>query len=160
MSSEEATLNTFYQAFQKLDYKTMASCYHKDAEFGDEVFDLQNKEIHAMWHMLCEKAKDFKLTYVISQNGSQPIVTWQANYTFSQTGRSVENIITASFKFKDGKIINHKDSFDFWRWSRQALGMSGLLLGWSAVFKNKVKSTAKMRLDKFIERQEQYQAKS
>ena len=55
-----------------------------------------------------------------------------ATYLFSATGRTVENHIEAYFRFADGKIIEHHDHFDLWRWMRQALGAKGLLLGWLA----------------------------
>src|SRR5437868_888017 len=67
---------------------------------------------------------------------------WEARYTFSTTGRFVHNIIDAKFTFRDGKIASHTDSFDFWRWSRQALGGAGLVLGWSPMLRNKVRATA------------------
>jgi hypothetical protein len=64
---------------------------------------------------------------------------WTATYTFSGTGRHVVNEIDASFRFADGLIIRHVDSFDFWRWSRMALGTSGLLLGWTPYLRSKVR---------------------
>ena len=50
---------------------------------------------------------------------------WTADYLFSKTGRQVFNEIHAEFEFKDGKIFRHHDTFDIWKWSRQALGISG-----------------------------------
>ncbi|MCI0751446.1 MAG: hypothetical protein L0Y35_06375, partial [Flammeovirgaceae bacterium] len=70
--------------------------------------------------------------------------------TFSRTGRFVHNRIHAKFVFRDGKIIRHKDSFDFWRWASQALGPVGLLLGWTPMIKSKVRSTARGSLTKFM----------
>jgi len=53
--------------------------------------------------------------------------------------------VQASFQFKDDKIIQHKDHFDLWKWTQQALGPAGYLLGWSSFMKNKIqKSTNKM----------------
>jgi len=152
MSQNKHTLIAFYQAFQKLDYQTMASCYHEKAEFKDEVFDLKGQEINAMWHMLCDKATDFTLSFDVDESSNELKVNWQANYLFSQTGRPVENKITASFKFKDGKIIKHTDEFDFWRWSRQALGVPGYLMGWSPMLRSKVSNMANKNLMKFIEK--------
>ena len=37
--------------------------------------------------------------------------------------------ISTAYEFKDGKIIKHTDKFDFYRWSRQALGLMGWVLG-------------------------------
>ena len=55
---------------------------------------------------------------------------WVATYTYSATGRPVENRIDATFEFRDGRIVRHRDRFDLYRWARQALGPKGLLLGW------------------------------
>ncbi|MNQ84514.1 hypothetical protein D3C85_996450 [compost metagenome] len=65
-----------------------------------------------------------------------------ATYLFSQTGRMVENRIQARFLFADGKIIEHHDSFDLWRWARQALGAKGLLLGWLPAVQNAIRQQA------------------
>ena len=55
----------------------------------------------------------------------------------------VINDIIAEFKIKDGKIIKHQDKFDFYKWSRQALGFPGLFLGWTPFLKNKVSQDMK-----------------
>jgi hypothetical protein len=52
----------------------------------------------------------------------------RARYTFA-TGRVVHNVIEARFALRDGLIVQHVDSFGFWRWSRQALGPLGLARG-------------------------------
>jgi hypothetical protein len=36
-----------------------------------------------------------------------------------------------------------------WRWSQQALGMKGLLLGWTPLVRNKVQQTAAASLTDF-----------
>jgi hypothetical protein len=104
-----------------------------------------------MWEMLVTSAKDLKIEFgEVSANEKSGTCLWQATYTFTTTGRSVHNIIRARFEFTDGKISKHVDVFDFWRWSKMALGISGLLLGWTPLIRNKVKKTARRRLDKFM----------
>jgi hypothetical protein len=39
------------------------------------------------------------------------------------------NEIDASFVFRRGLIVEHIDRFDLRRWARQALGLSGAVLG-------------------------------
>ncbi len=152
MHPHETLITNFYSAFQRGDYATMQSCYHQNAEFSDPVFQhLNSKEVKAMWQMLLTSAKDLKITFNnVKANDREGSCHWEAWYTFSRTGRPVHNIIEARFQFKDGKFIRHQDSFDMWRWSRQALGASGLLLGWSPIVKNKVRATASKALSKFI----------
>jgi hypothetical protein len=68
----------------------------------------------------------------------------------------VLNRIDASFTFNaQGLILTHRDRFDFWAWSRQALGAPGLLLGWTPFLRNKVKQQAGNNLRKFMERKTQ-----
>lgn len=145
-------IEQLYTAFQNRDYTTMQSCYHADATFHDPAFEhLDANQVRAMWQMLLTSAKDLKVTFdTIQASGNTGSCNWQAWYTFSKTGRPVHNIIQASFEFKDGKIYRHRDSFNLWRWSRQALGASGMLLGWSPVVQNKIRSNAKAALQKYI----------
>ncbi|MCW5911126.1 MAG: nuclear transport factor 2 family protein [Cyclobacteriaceae bacterium] len=152
-------ITRFYTAFQKLDWQTMSSCYHAEATFYDPAFhNLDSKEARAMWHMLCLNAKDFALTFSdVRADGDAVRCRWQASYTFSKTGRMVVNRIEATFAFKDGLIRNHTDRFDFWKWSRQALGLPGLLLGWSPILKNQVNATARKSLARFIAEHPEYQ---
>lgn len=150
MSTEKELIQAFYSAFQKRDYQTMAQCYHPDATFRDEAFQLKGSDIGAMWHMLCERGTDLEVTFSVSEVDGKVAAHWEASYTFSQSGRKVHNIVDAEFEFKDSKIIQHIDHFNFWRWSRQALGAPGLLLGWSSMLQNKVGVMANKSLQSFI----------
>ena len=63
------------------------------------------------------------------------------------------NRIDAEFEFDSaGLIKRHRDRFDFWAWSRQALGLPGWLLGWTPWLRNKVRATAARNLAKFMAR--------
>lgn len=123
-------LTRFYAAFQQRDASGMAACYHPDVHFQDPAFDLHGARAGAMWHMLCARGHDLRLTVSNVQADDQTgSAHWEADYTFSQTKRLVHNEIDAAFTFEDGLIRTHRDAFDFWTWSRQALGAPGLLLG-------------------------------
>ena len=136
-------IERFYTAFAAGDVETMASCYHEDARFSDPVFpDLDGKdEVMKMWRTLVGRSDDINILLgdhaADDQRGT---AHWTATYTFTTTGRPVVNEIDAAMIFRDGLIVDHKDSFDFWKWSRQALGTPGLLLGWSPILKKKVRA--------------------
>jgi hypothetical protein len=68
---------------------------------------------------------------------------------FTQTGRPVTNDVRATFRFADGLIAEHVDEFSFHRWSRQALGAPGLLLGWTPLLKASVRRRAAASLASF-----------
>jgi ketosteroid isomerase-like protein len=137
-------IDQFYEAFAKGDHATMASCYHDEASFSDPVFvDLDATGVRGMWRMLCERATDLEIIHSdVHADDSSGRAHWDAHYTFAATKRKVHNRIDASFKFRDGKIIEHRDHFDFWAWSRMAIGPMGLLLGWSPFVRYKVRGLA------------------
>jgi len=147
-------INKFYTAFQEKDFETMASCYHADVTFYDPVFqDLKGFEVSAMWRMLIERAPELSITFDnIKCENDKGSARWYAVYPFGKTNRIINNSIKAKFEFKDGLIINHKDNFDFWKWSRMALGTPGLFLGWTPVVQNKVRKEAQLGLKMFIKR--------
>jgi limonene-1,2-epoxide hydrolase len=159
MNQHEQLIEKFYKAFQQKDWKTMHTCYHNDVVFNDSAFqNLKGKEAKAMWHMLISRGKDLTLTFhQVKADELKGSCHWVATYPFSKTGRTVINEIDASFEFKDGLIYKHTDYFDLWKWTRMALGMSGVLLGWTFFLQNKVRGTAMSSLRQFIEANKEYQ---
>jgi coproporphyrinogen III oxidase len=153
-----ATIQTLYSAFAELDTARMASCYADHAHFQDEAFDLNGKtEIMGMWGMLCDAVKakgrsDWKLTFSqVKTDGKIGSAHWEPIYRFSATGRMVHNKIDAEFTFNDqGLILTQRDRFDFWSWSRQALGAPGMLLGWSGFLRSKVQQQARAGLRQYL----------
>lgn len=152
MSTTLEVIQNFYTAFQNKDYKTMQTCYADHAIFNDPVFtNLNAVEVRSMWEMFCKKGKDLRIEFNnVTANEKEGSADWTAYYTFSQTGKKVVNRIHANFKFKNGRITEHVDSFNFYNWAKQALGVPGLLLGWTSLIKTRVQTAAKKNLDGFI----------
>ncbi|MGZ8545301.1 MAG: nuclear transport factor 2 family protein [Flavisolibacter sp.] len=153
MNSNIELIQHFYTCFQQRDFKGMQDCYAHDARFTDPVFTgLDGKETRAMWEMLCKRGKDLVIDFsdvkADEQSGS---AVWVAHYTFSQTGRKVVNHVKARFEFGNGLISSHQDDFNFYQWARQALGLPGLLLGWTPVFRHKIQNTARKGLHRFMQ---------
>jgi ketosteroid isomerase-like protein len=148
----DAALERFYQAFAAGDGAAMAAAYTPDATFSDPVFvGLKGDEPGAMWRMLTGQARGFHLDLLEhSAEGDLGTARWRAAYTFSQTGRPVVNVVDSAFVFRDGLIVEQRDDFDFYRWSRQALGPVGLLLGWSPILRGSVQKRARASLDRFM----------
>jgi hypothetical protein len=157
MQANRATLNRLYSGLAHLDPDAMAGCYAPEVRFRDEVFTLEGREqVMSMWRMVCESASkggraDWKLNYrVISVDADTGRLHWSAHYRFGMLGRPVHNRIRALFRFNaEGLITEHHDQFDFWRWSRQALGLPGLLLGWSPLLRRQVRSKALAGLNRY-----------
>ncbi len=144
-------IETFYRAFAERDAEAMAECYAPNVRFTDPVFvGLEGEEAGDMWRMLCSRADDLRVEHrdvVADDDGGS--AHWEAWYTFGATGRKVHNVVDARFDFEDGRIIEHVDTFDFGAWSRQAIGLPAVLLGWTGLIQKKVRNTARGQLDRF-----------
>ncbi len=147
----EELIRRFYAAFAARDGDTMASCYAPDARFSDPVFtELRGEQPGAMWRMLTGRAEDLEVSLFEHDAGDQRgSAHWLADYTFS-TGRRVHNDVRAEFRFEHGLIADHRDSFSFYAWARQALGAPGLALGWTPILRGKVQHRARAGLDEFL----------
>ena len=145
-------IKKFYQSFSNADAEGMVSCYHDEIQFEDPAFGiLKGEDAKNMWRMLVERSKgQIKITFRnVVANDKTGSAYWEAHYTFGQTGRKVINKISAQFEFKEGKIIKHTDHFSMWKWSRQALGLSGFLLGWSSFMRKKIQQRSNLLLKSF-----------
>lgn len=128
----------------------MAATYHPEATFADPVFELKGDEIGTMWQMLCSSGDDLRVTFSDpAADDAGGTVRWEAWYTFKPTGRPVHNVIDAAFVFKDGLVVAHNDAFDLHSWARQALGMSGLLLGRTGFMQKRIREQARGQLSRF-----------
>lgn len=154
MTANEELISNFYTAFQQKDYKTMQESYADNAVFNDSVFrDLNAQQVRSMWQMLISRSGDMTLTFRgIKEEGKKVSAYWEAHYTFTATGRKVVNKINAEFEIEDGKIVRHTDSFDFYKWAKQAFGAGGFLLGWTNAFREKVRQTAKQKLVEYMQK--------
>jgi len=151
----KSVIETFYNAFKNKDWETMIACYHEDVHFEDPAFGiLKGDRACNMWRMLIssQKGKDFEMQYSnIHYSNNTGTAHWEAQYTFSQTGRKVHNKIDGTFEFKDGKIIKHIDDFNLRSWATQAMGLKGRLLGGTGFFKKKLNAQTNKLLDTFLE---------
>ncbi len=159
MNEQHASLiRKFYSAFADHDAEGMIACYHKDVAFTDPcIGTLRGTEAGNMWRMLVERGGDdliiiFSNVKADDRKGS---AYWEAIYNFSSTNRKVHNKIMARFEFRDGLIEKHTDDFDFWKWSGMALGIPGLLLGWTGFFRSKFQSRAREMLTRYTQKAKQ-----
>ena len=130
MADNAKLIRELYDALDRHDGETMARLYDPEGRFKDPAFgELTGAEAGDMWRMLTGRAEDLSVELADhSADGDSGNAHWIATYTFN-TGRHVVNDIHARFRFRDGLIVDHEDSFSFWRWARQALGPPGLVLG-------------------------------
>lgn len=136
----------------------MIACYHPEIEFTDPAFGtLHGPEAGAMWRMLLERSQgNLRIEFSdITASAERGQAHWVARYPFGKQQRPVHNSIDAEFTFQDGKIRTHRDRFSFWRWSRQALGPTGWLLGWTPVLRRQVQKNCQTLLANYRRQEKQ-----
>ena len=133
-TAQEKLISEFYQAFSRRDAEAMVACYHPDIVFHDPAFGtLRGESAGDMWRMLCRSGKDLVVSASdIHASDGRGRAHWEADYTFG-TGRKVHNVVDSRFDFAEGLIIRHTDDFNFDKWSAQAFGLPGKIVGYVPV---------------------------
>lgn len=152
MRSNSELVHHFYDSFATGDIESMVACYDDSATFEDPAFGkLNGEDVRNMWRMLHESSKgQIKVSFhSIQENNEKVSAKWKAEYIFSQTGRPVINEIDANFIISNGKIVQHIDTFNLWKWSRQALGFTGLIIGYTTFFRKALQKKTRHLLRKF-----------
>ncbi|MDR5591019.1 nuclear transport factor 2 family protein [Christiangramia sp. SM2212] len=152
MSNTEL-IQQFYQSFARADAEGMITAYHENVVFKDPAFGkLEKERARSMWRMLLSRNNEIHITHkILETSGNTAKVAWTAIYNYGPKKRKVVNHVTAHLVFQDAKIIKHTDKFNLWNWSRQALGLSGFLLGWTPFMKKKIQQKTNSLLHKFME---------
>ncbi|BCL80098.1 ketosteroid isomerase [Ktedonobacteria bacterium brp13] len=155
MHPNEELIKKFYTCFQQRDTDGMVACYHPEIVFSDPVFQtLKGERAAAMWRMLIGRSKDIEISFAdIQADEQQGVAHWEARYTYSATDHKVHNIVNARFRFQEGSILVHQDTFNIEKWAAQALGISGRLLGWTPFMQQTIRRKASQTLDAYIEKQ-------
>lgn len=147
-------IEKLFTSLDNHDHQSLADCYHSEAIFKDIAFDLHGrKQIHAMWHMICEgdirvmlKAFDAD-----EKTGKAELVD---EYIFRDTGRLVKNKITSHFKFDNGLVVEQIDTCDAEDWAKQAFGGVGGFIAGNVGFLRCL--AASRKFNKFIAGNPQY----
>lgn len=160
MHPNATLIQRLFSSLNEHDHEGMAACYHLQAKFKDIAFDLNGKkEIHAMWHMICQPdahTSDICVMFnVVHADDRRGWVNLVDDYTFSPTGRKVTNIIDSHFYFEDGLIVEQHDFCDPRAWSEMALGGLGGFL--AAQFHSLRSFKARQMLREFLRKHAEYQ---
>lgn len=145
-------IENFYKSFAACNIDGMLECYHDDVVFEDPAFGvLKGEDAKNMWRMLLKRSGgNLNIAYSnVKGTETGGSANWRAEYAYGPKKRKVINEISAQFEIENNAIVKHTDTFDLWKWSRQALGLPGYLLGWSPFMKKKINSTTNGLLEEF-----------
>jgi len=128
-------LQRLFFGLNQHDHEVMAGCYQEKATFKDIAFELKGKkQIHAMWHLICEPpghSADIRAMFqIIHADEDRGWVNVVDEYTFGPYRNKVINVIDSHFRFGDGLIKSQIDFCDSRSWAAMAIGgLSGFLAG-------------------------------
>ena len=145
-------ITKFYDSFAKGDIESMIDCYHDDIVFQDPAFGtLKGEMAKNMWRMLLTRREaTTKITCTqVTETTEGGTAQWVASYIYGPKKRKVVNHVSAQMAISDEKITIHTDNFDMWKWTQQALGTTGYLLGWTSFMKGKIQHKLNTMLTKF-----------
>jgi ketosteroid isomerase-like protein len=124
VASPEAVATRFYAAFTTGDLDTMSALYAPGVHFRDAIFEYADRAgtMH-MWTTLlgAKPAISYQLDRV---EGEVAHGRWVADYTLF--GRPVHNEVKSELTVRAGKIVEHRDGFDWSTWAKQALPLGSL----------------------------------
>lgn len=141
-NTPQVIMEQFYDAFSRRNPADMNCFYTNNIYFSDPIFGLlDGDKVKEMWKFMCANTLELSLLHRNFSDRGDHYFTyeWVANYRFLPTGKKVLLKAKAYMKIENGEIIEHSDAYSFYKWVRQAYGIPGWLLGWSSVFKKRVR---------------------
>jgi hypothetical protein len=151
--TDRETIYHLYNCLQDRNIDGMLSCYHPNVVFHDPVFgELKRERLFYMWRMLLSRmgsnAKiEIQNVYALNKKAT---CSWSADYEYGRSKKKIHNEINSNFKFEGNRIISQSDSFDLYKWSKQANGLVGFLFGWTPTMQNMIVKQSNQFLDYYI----------
>jgi hypothetical protein len=156
----EDIVNKFFSCYQAHDYLGMQSCLDENVKFSDFAFDIQGKQVRAMWHWFCvsypprEKPVSVPEFEIVNANNDTVLAKYRVNYLYGDKQRPVDYVIEANFKLQDEKIIEQKDEFSSiseFEFAEMAFGFPVQLLALTPLLRVVVRKKAAQKLSQFMQ---------
>lgn len=146
------TVESFFRAYDNLNYEAMNACYRSDIVYSDPLFGmLEGQQVFDKVEMICKNVRDFNLTVENIEEVDPEYITckWKADYFSMNSRRHIVFHSKAFMKLKDGIITEHSEGFSLTKWIAQAYGWKGKFFGWLSFMKRKAQSEHQGRLQRF-----------
>lgn len=159
MSSKEI-VERFLGCYQGHDFDGMHHCLDKDVRFSDFAFDIQGREVRAMWHWFCvpypPRAKPIEVPEFEVRTDDKGAVSakYRVCYLYGDKQRPVDYFIDAHFTLGNDKIIEQKDTFaslSEFEFAKMAFGFPLAALATTPLLRRIVKNKATKKLAQFMD---------
>jgi hypothetical protein len=161
----EDIVKKFLTCYQAHDFRGMHNCLDENVTFSDFAFDIQSKEVKAMWHWFCvpylerKKPIDVPEFDVTKSEGDVVSAKYRVSYLYGEKQRPVDYFISSHFKVHNGKIVDQTDSFgniSQYEFAKMAFGFPLQLLALTPLLRVVVKKKAAEKLRQFMKAHENY----
>jgi len=143
----------------------MHDCLDENVTFSDFAFDIQGKEVRAMWHWFCvpylerkkpidvpefEGVPEFK---IVQSKGDIVLAKYRVSYLYGEKQRPVDYFINTKFRLQNDKIVDQKDTFgniSQFEFAGMAFGFPLQLLALTPLLRIVVKKKAAEKLNQFM----------
>lgn len=163
--SNEDIIKKFFTCYQIHDFHGMHDCLDENVTFSDFAFDIQGKEVKAMWHWFCvpylerEKPIDVPEFDVAKSEGDVVSAKYRVSYLYGKNHRHVDYFIDSHFRLQNDKIFDQKDEFDSisqFEFAKMAFGFPLQLLALTPLLRIVVRKKAAEKLRQFIKAHENH----
>jgi ketosteroid isomerase-like protein len=144
-------LERFYTAVQRSDIAAVRTCYSPNVLYSDPVFgELRGDRAVIRWQMIFSREAPLQMSFSdLAADHTTGSGRWEARITSTRTGREVRMVIDSRFRFAGGRILEHRDTFSVYRWSKMALGPAVRLAGWTTPLRSMLQRETAAMLDRF-----------
>ena len=160
----EDIVKKFLTCYHDHDFRGMHDCLDENVTFSDFAFDIQGKEVRAMWHWFCvphlERKKPIKVPefevpkFEIAKSEDDVVLAkYRVSYLYGDKQRPVNYFINAHFRLQNGKIVGQKDAFGSisqFEFAEMAFGFPLQLLALTPLLRIVVKKKAAEKLRQFM----------
>lgn len=155
----EDIVKRFLTCYHNHDFCGMHDCLDENVTFSDFAFDIQGKEVRAMWHWFCvphlerKNPIDVPEFEIVKSEDDIVLGKYRVSYFYGEKQRPVDYSISAHFKLQNGKIVVQKDIFDSisqFEFAQMAFGFPLQFLALTPLLRIVVRKKAAEKLSQFM----------
>ena len=159
--SNQDVVEKFLTYYSQHDFNGMHDCLHKDIKFSDFAFDIQGREVRAMWHWFCvpflprKEPVNVPKFKVVKCDADTVTAEYEVSYRSGDDQRPVDYCIEAHFVLQNGKIVEQKDTFgnvSQFEFAKMAFGFPLELLALTPLLRPIVQKKASDKLSQFMKK--------
>jgi hypothetical protein len=140
-------IDRLFKAFQSKDADAILAAYSAKCQFNHPLIGCMSKdEFSKAVQIFIRETPDYELAFQINHVSAKRVeVEWTMTHIFHLTGRIIKQNGKTTCFLSANSVVRQIDQFDRRIWSRQAMGVTGLVLsfvpGWKSFIERELRNT-------------------